>query len=97
MGIGTDRVCSQWPHSLRPGACGEEVPPPPPCPGTALRKNRPLVSRSNSRANFFYHRIGFFEVLVDAGQGQPGLSGAWHMFSTTSCFSQGTGFICQCV
>ena len=44
------------------------IPPPPPCPGTALRKNRPLVPRSNSRTTFFYHGIGFFMVLVDAGQ-----------------------------
>ena len=35
---------------------------------TALRKNRPLVLRSNSRTTFFHHRIGFFVVLVDAGQ-----------------------------
>ena len=42
--------------------------PPPPCLGTALRKNRPLVPRSNSRTTFFHHRIGFFMVLVDAGQ-----------------------------
>ena len=43
-------------------------PPPPPCPGTALRKNHPLVPRSNSRTTFFYHGIGCFMVLVDAGQ-----------------------------
>ena len=42
--------------------------PPPPCPGTALRKNCPLVPRSNSRTTFFHHGIGFFMVLVDAGQ-----------------------------
>ena len=41
---------------------------PPPCPRTALRKNRPLVPRSNSRIIFFYCSIGFFMVLVDAGQ-----------------------------
>ena len=44
------------------------TPPPPPCLGTAFRKNRPLVPRSNSRTPFFYCRIGFFVVLVDAGQ-----------------------------
>ena len=44
------------------------TPPPPPCLGTTLRKNRPLVPRSNSRTTFFYHGIGFFMVLVDAGQ-----------------------------
>ena len=43
-------------------------PPPPPCLGTALRKNRPLVARSNCHATFFYRRIGFFMVVVDAGQ-----------------------------
>ena len=37
--------------------------PPPPVP-----KNRPLVPRSNSRTTFFNHRVGFFMVLVDAGQ-----------------------------
>ena len=42
--------------------------PPPPCPRTALRKNRPLVPRSISRTAFFYHSIGFFMILVDAGQ-----------------------------
>ena len=41
---------------------------PPPPVGTALRKNGPLVLRSNSRPTFFYHGIGFFMVLVDAGQ-----------------------------
>ena len=40
----------------------------PPCPRTALRKNRPLVPRSNSCTTFFDHRVGFFMVLVDAGQ-----------------------------
>ena len=40
----------------------------PPCLGTALRKNRPLVPRSNSRTTFSYQGIGFFMVLVDAGQ-----------------------------
>ena len=30
--------------------------PSPPCPGTALRKNRPLVPRSNSRTTFFLPR-----------------------------------------
>ena len=44
------------------------VPPPPPCLGTALRKNRPLVPRSNSRTTFFYHGIRLFMVLVDVGQ-----------------------------
>ena len=44
------------------------VPPPPPCLGTALCKNRSLVPRSNSRTIFFSHGIGFFMVLVDAGQ-----------------------------
>ena len=57
--------------SQRPGhspctACAS--PPPPPCLGTALRKNRPLVPRSNSCTTLFYHGIGFFMVLVDAGQ-----------------------------
>ena len=42
--------------------------PPPPCLGTALRKYRPLVPRSNSSTIFFYHGIGFFMVVVDAGQ-----------------------------
>ena len=42
--------------------------PPPLCLGTTLRKNRPLVPRLNSRTTFFYHGIGFFMVLVDAGQ-----------------------------
>ena len=46
--------------------------PPPPCLGTTLRKNCPLVPRSNSRTTFFYHGIGFFMVLVDAGQ-HPGV------------------------
>ena len=32
-------------------------PPPPPCPGDALRKNRPLVSRSNSRTTFFFTTV----------------------------------------
>ena len=40
----------------------------PPCLGTTLRKNRPLDPRPNSRTTFFYHGIGFFMVLVDAGQ-----------------------------
>ena len=42
--------------------------PPPPCLGTALRKNRPLVPRLNSRTIFFPHGIRFFMVLVDPGQ-----------------------------
>ena len=42
-------------------------PPPPPCLGTALRKNRLLVPRSNSRI-VFYKGIGFFMFLVDVGQ-----------------------------
>ena len=45
-----------------------QVVPPPLCLGTALRKNRPLVPRSNSRTTFFCHGIGFFMVLLDAGQ-----------------------------
>ena len=45
-----------------------QVVPPPPCLGTTLRKNCPLVPRSNCRTTFFYHSIGFFMVLVDAGQ-----------------------------
>ena len=40
----------------------------PPCRGTALRKNRPLVPWSNSRTTFFYHGVGFFMVMLDAGQ-----------------------------
>ena len=42
--------------------------PPTPCRGIALCKNRSLVLRLNSRTTFFYHRTGFFVVLVDAGQ-----------------------------
>ena len=42
-----------------PIPCAQE----PPCARTA-----PLVPRSNSRTTFFYHGIGFFMVLVDAGQ-----------------------------
>ena len=42
--------------------------PPPPCLGTALCKNRLMVPRSNSRTTFLNHSIGFFVVLVDAGQ-----------------------------
>ena len=38
--------------------------PLPPCLGTALRKNRPLVPRSNSRTTSFYHGIGFFMVKI---------------------------------
>ena len=33
--------------------------PPPPCPGTTLRKNQPLVPRSNSRITFFTRVVGF--------------------------------------
>ena len=33
--------------------------PPPPCLGTTLRKNRPLVPRSNSRTPFFTRVLGF--------------------------------------
>ena len=43
---------------------GWEVPPPP-CPGTTLRKNQPLVPRWNSRITFFTRVVGF---LVDVGQ-----------------------------
>ena len=35
------------------------TPPPPPCPGTTLRKNQPLVPRSNSRITFFTRVVGF--------------------------------------
>ena len=35
------------------------VTPPPPCLGTALRKNRPLVPQSNSRTTFFTTVLGF--------------------------------------
>ena len=42
--------------------------PPPPCPRTTLRKNQPLVPRSNSRITFFYQGSGFFMFLVDVGQ-----------------------------
>ena len=45
-----------------------QMPPPPLCLATALRKNRPLVPRSNSGTTFFYHGIGFFMILVDAGR-----------------------------
>ena len=31
----------------------------PPCPGTTLRKNQPLVPRSNSRIPFFTRVVGF--------------------------------------
>ena len=50
------------------GHAGYVAPPPPLCPRTTLRKNCPLVPRSNSRTTFFYHGIGAFMVLVDAGQ-----------------------------
>ena len=33
--------------------------PPPPCPRTTLRKNQPLVPRSNSRITFFTRVVGF--------------------------------------
>ena len=33
--------------------------PPPPCPRTTLRKNQPLVPRSNSRITFFTGVVGF--------------------------------------
>ena len=34
-----------------------DTPPPPSCLGTTLRKNRPLVPRSNSPTTFFYHIV----------------------------------------
>ena len=37
----------------------QSLPPPPPCPGTTLRKNQPLVPRSNSRITFFTRVVGF--------------------------------------
>ena len=43
--------CSAWRLLL--------TPPPPPCPRTALRKNQPLVPRSNSRITFFTRVVGF--------------------------------------
>ena len=49
------------PHAyaaLRRGTL-RDVPPPPPCPGTTLRKNQPLVPRSNSRITFFTRVVGF--------------------------------------
>ena len=33
--------------------------PPPPCPRTTLRKNQPLVPRSNSHITFFTRVVGF--------------------------------------
>ena len=42
--------------------------PPPPCPRTTLRKNQPLVPRSNSRITFFYQGSGFLMFLLDVGQ-----------------------------
>ena len=33
--------------------------PRPPCPRTTLRKNQPLVPRSNSRITFFTRVVGF--------------------------------------
>ena len=35
------------------------LPPPAPCPRTTLRKNQPLVPRSNSRITFFTRVVGF--------------------------------------
>ena len=37
---------------------GPLTPPPPPCPRTTLRKNQPLVPRSNSRITFFTRVVG---------------------------------------
>jgi len=57
-------------------------------------KNRPLVPRSNSRTTFFYHGIGFFMVLVDAGQlfrcaGQPFMCIAWFaVFEDVAFFAE---------
>ena len=58
--------CDQWTHASATANCHIQrfvqsavyhegvPPPPPPCLGTALRKNRPLVPRSNSRTTFFF-------------------------------------------
>ena len=51
-----DRINLGLWRSLYKGGAGY---PPPPCPGTALRKNQPLVPRSNSRITFFTRVVGF--------------------------------------
>ena len=56
------------PYLCRESGDGDLTPLSPPCLGTALRKNRPLVPRSNSRTPFFYCRVVLFVVLVDAEQ-----------------------------
>jgi hypothetical protein len=43
----------------RAGQHGSGCTPPPPCPRTTLRKNQPLVPRSNSRITFFTRVVGF--------------------------------------
>ena len=55
---------------------------PPLCLGTMLRQNHPLVPQHFSRTTFFPYRIGFFMVVVDAGQifryaGQHFMCVAW--------------------
>ena len=57
-------------------------PPPPPCLGTAVRRNHPLVPWHFPPAAFYAHRIGFFMVTVDARQpfrfaGQHFMCVAW--------------------
>ena len=44
--------------------------PPPPCLGTALRKERPLVPRSNCHATFFYRRMANLDVPHRVGRQQ---------------------------
>ena len=58
------------------GGCHHFIPPPPLCPGTALRTNRPMVS--NSCTTFFYHRIGFFVVLGSYSGVQDNISCVLH-------------------
>ena len=53
------RTCTQPCPSMVPSEETAKVPPPPPCLGTTLRKNRPLVPRSNSRITFFTTVLGF--------------------------------------
>ena len=77
-------------------ACGlphgtTHVVTPPPCPGTALRRNHPLVPWHFSCASFFPHRIGCSMVVVDAGQ-QFRYAGQYFM-----CVARQYMSICPCV
>ena len=58
-GAGPRKFTPSWSRSRSPYIGSPLNTPPPPCPRTTLRKNQPLVPRSNSRITLFTRVVGF--------------------------------------